>query len=144
MVGGSDVCSSDLLVAVPDWLIGNDGRLIAARAAEGVHFYLSGSVPPRSFAGEVWWQRLGAPPLYPWPALRRNDTEGRSGVDGSVRCDPDGCAWRHDGFLVALPKRPQARSEERRVGQECVSTRRSRWWPYHSNKKKTYETKPTH
>src|SRR3546814_13431653 len=23
------------------------------------------------------------------------------------------------------------RSEERRVGQECVSTCRSRWWPYH-------------
>src|SRR3546814_19928032 len=28
-----------------------------------------------------------------------------------------------------------ARSEERRVGKECVSTRRSRWSPY--NKKKT-------
>src|SRR3546814_11057744 len=25
----------------------------------------------------------------------------------------------------------QARSEERRVGKECVSTCRSRWWPYH-------------
>src|SRR3546814_14206320 len=24
-----------------------------------------------------------------------------------------------------------ARSEERRVGKECVSTCRSRWWPYH-------------
>src|SRR3546814_15462795 len=24
-----------------------------------------------------------------------------------------------------------ARSEERRVGKECVSTGRSRWWPYH-------------
>src|SRR3546814_11913647 len=23
------------------------------------------------------------------------------------------------------------RSEERRVGKECVSTSRSRWWPYH-------------
>src|SRR3546814_7836143 len=27
------------------------------------------------------------------------------------------------------------RSEERRVGKECVSTCRSRWSPYHSNKK---------
>src|SRR3546814_16957161 len=26
------------------------------------------------------------------------------------------------------------RSEERRVGQECVSTCRSRWWPYHYKK----------
>src|SRR3546814_12355711 len=28
------------------------------------------------------------------------------------------------------------RSEERRVGKECVSTCRSRWSPYHSQKKK--------
>src|SRR3546814_13868712 len=25
-----------------------------------------------------------------------------------------------------------SRSEERRVGKACVSTCRSRWWPYHS------------
>src|SRR3546814_20864662 len=30
---------------------------------------------------------------------------------------------------------PSRRSEERRVGKECVSTCRSRWSPYHSNKK---------
>src|SRR3546814_18277686 len=30
-----------------------------------------------------------------------------------------------------------ARSEERRVGKECVSTCRSRWSPYHSQKNKT-------
>src|SRR3546814_4462420 len=28
-------------------------------------------------------------------------------------------------------RRPGARSEERRVGKECVSTCRSRWSPYH-------------
>src|SRR3546814_11173803 len=28
------------------------------------------------------------------------------------------------------------RSEERRVGTECVSTCRCRWWPYHKKKKK--------
>src|SRR3546814_18605913 len=33
-----------------------------------------------------------------------------------------------------LPDSP--RSEERRVGKECVSTCRSRWSPYHSKKKK--------
>src|SRR3546814_11828234 len=26
---------------------------------------------------------------------------------------------------------PRNRSEERRVGKECVSTCSSRWWPYH-------------
>src|SRR3546814_13752120 len=34
---------------------------------------------------------------------------------------------------------PEDRSEERRVGKECVSTCRSRWSPYHS-KKKNYLT----
>src|SRR3546814_12659334 len=33
------------------------------------------------------------------------------------------------------------RSDERRVGQECVRTCRSRWRPYHTNKIKTRETK---
>src|SRR3546814_12265748 len=36
------------------------------------------------------------------------------------------------GFLWLIP-----RSEERRVGKECVSTCRSRWSPYHSKKNKT-------
>src|SRR3546814_10565325 len=34
-----------------------------------------------------------------------------------------------------------SRSEERRVGKECVSTCRSRWAPYHTNKNKTYKKK---
>src|SRR3546814_20064353 len=33
------------------------------------------------------------------------------------------------------PRRGRARSEERRVGKECVSTCRSRWSPYNSKKK---------
>src|SRR3546814_20079408 len=37
---------------------------------------------------------------------------------------------------VALVLYQGGRSEERRVGKECVSTCRSRWSPYHSNKKK--------
>src|SRR3546814_10757635 len=32
---------------------------------------------------------------------------------------------------MALGKQPARRSEERRVGKECVSTCRSRWSPYH-------------
>src|SRR3546814_18227115 len=31
------------------------------------------------------------------------------------------------------------RSEERRVGKECVSTCRSRWSPYHTKKKTTHK-----
>src|SRR3546814_11849475 len=40
------------------------------------------------------------------------------------------------GWQVAAPAHEiealQLRSEERRVGKECVSTFRSRWSPYHS------------
>src|SRR3546814_9000269 len=34
-------------------------------------------------------------------------------------------------LLVQLAQLFQARSEERRVGKECVGTSRSRWSPYH-------------
>src|SRR3546814_11280049 len=40
---------------------------------------------------------------------------------------------------VARRRAGAARSEERRVGKECVSTCRSRWSPYHSKKKNTQE-----
>src|SRR3546814_1817031 len=34
-------------------------------------------------------------------------------------------------FLTGAAISPKLRSEERRVGKECVSTCRSRWSPYH-------------
>src|SRR3546814_15305364 len=37
----------------------------------------------------------------------------------------------HITGLLGLPRRVYTRSEERRVGQECVSTCRSRWSPSH-------------
>src|SRR3546814_11342856 len=33
------------------------------------------------------------------------------------------------------------RSEERRVGNECVGTGRSRWWPTHKTNKRTHKKK---
>src|SRR3546814_14205560 len=36
-----------------------------------------------------------------------------------------------DRSFTFVTKTPPARSEERRVGKECVSTCRSRWSPYH-------------
>src|SRR3546814_6110388 len=44
-----------------------------------------------------------------------------------------GAVGRLDAVLVADPRHAglQRRSEERRVGKECVSTCRSRWSPYH-------------
>src|SRR3546814_15067427 len=40
-------------------------------------------------------------------------------------------ALDHDSVVALILQR----SEERRVGQECVSTCRYRWSPYHKNKK---------
>src|SRR3546814_9224720 len=48
-----------------------------------------------------------------------------------------GCAMGHEDGLWREPEarlRPE-RSEERRVGKECVSTCRSRWSPYHYKNK---------
>src|SRR3546814_1099357 len=45
-----------------------------------------------------------------------------------------GAAARADiraGSVLALGPARRTRSEERRVGKECVSTCRSRWSPYH-------------
>src|SRR3546814_13406074 len=41
--------------------------------------------------------------------------------------------WAADGrqALRLLTRAGERRSEERRVGKECVSTCRSRWWPTH-------------
>src|SRR3546814_18421262 len=51
-------------------------------------------------------------------------------------------------MLISLPLLPRcvrakARSEERRVGKECVSTCKSRWQPYHSQKQLDKEKRIT-
>lgn len=111
---------SPWVTPAPDLLVGGDGRLLAARASDG-RYYLT-QVPPRGFAAETWWERLGAPPLYPWPALRRGQVDGRPGTDGSLRCDPDGCSWRYSGFLVALPRQPKAITEDCRHADAVIAT----------------------
>src|SRR3546814_11525784 len=55
-------------------------------------------------------------------ALLRNPREAVSGERLAAMGDPDAI----ENYRVVL-----GRSEERRVGKECVSTCRSRWSPYH-------------
>src|SRR3546814_16884860 len=50
--------------------------------------------------------------------------EERGGILVAIEVLQEGYAWADD--LVGA-----GRSEERRVGKECVSTCRSRWSPYH-------------
>src|SRR3546814_12300954 len=52
--------------------------------------------------------------------------------DFSVRADEDRALTQRIGKCRAPTRHPSGRSEERRVGKECVSTCRSRWSPYHS------------
>src|SRR3546814_12779978 len=54
--------------------------------------------------------------------------------------DESGGRGRHGGNLARYRRSAATsapRSEERRVGKECVSTCRSRWSPYHKKKKMT-------
>src|SRR3546814_12899275 len=44
------------------------------------------------------------------------------------------------GMETAGSVAPAVRSEERRVGKECVSTCRSRWSPYHQTNKTSHTT----
>src|SRR3546814_16896087 len=47
-------------------------------------------------------------------------------------------------LMADIIKNPASRSEERRVGHECVSTCRSRWSPYHSKKQQRKLTNAHH
>src|SRR3546814_14261339 len=56
------------------------------------------------------------------------------------------CTTRKPSCYSANRQQPRysMRSEERRVGKECVSTCRSRWTPYHSKKNDTNSKYHTH
>src|SRR3546814_12950455 len=71
--------------------------------------------------------------------LRNIETATHIEVDADVRYWEDARIngiVDADGDLIFGRDRSKARSEERRVGKECVSTCRSRWSPYHKKKKK--------
>src|SRR3546814_12737336 len=70
----------------------------------------------------VWWQFLFA---------RNGLMQVQAGAT-TLTLPPDYGVWIHPGCVHTL----WIRSEERRVGKECVSTCRSRWSPYHYKKNK--------
>src|SRR3546814_12080080 len=66
---------------------------------------------------------------------RRADVDARMRARRRPRCfgfEQDAAQRRQ---AVAAEKGAEERSDERRVGKECVSTCRSRWSPYHEKKK---------
>src|SRR3546814_20978838 len=90
----------------------------------------------RSFA-----PRASAPGVPPFPVLQSTKAESpafRQACDQvGAECDrKDHCATRPTKKRAPVPVPSSItggvdRSEERRVGKECVSTCRSRWSPYH-------------
>src|SRR3546814_15053998 len=83
------------------------------------------------WSSDVCSSDLATPPVrHGFPLdWRRRLPASRRHARGSCRLLPP-CRCRTRGC------RSPSRSEERRVGKECVSTCRSRWSPYHSKKKK--------
>src|SRR3546814_11537607 len=61
--------------------------------------------------------------------LSREERAVADDIGDYFRVPPDGRDLNYDKFF------DQGRSEERRVGKECVSTCRSRWSTYHYKKK---------
>src|SRR3546814_16737139 len=77
-----------------------------------------------------WWTRAdaaGIAPIIAVPTTAGTGSEvGRAGVITDERS--------HTKRIIFHPQmmpRVVIRTEERRVGKECVSTCRSRWSPYH-------------
>src|SRR3546814_15842769 len=119
----SDVCSSDLQISRfqcskqfdvhPVLLLVGDGRHPAWAPAPAVRDREAAALA--GGGGADLRSKLGGPPiLESWraPMPKCHDTQREEIARGGVRCPPP-------------------RSEERRVGKECVSTGRSRWSPEH-------------
>lgn len=92
-----------LLVRPPDFLVSNDGKTIAARAADGALYIASPNA--RGFIADTWWKRDGAAGFKAWP------WRGAS-PDGRLRCDALGCAYVVGETRIALVREPAALVED--------------------------------
>src|SRR3546814_10789589 len=80
-------------------------------------------------AGRVQWSVEQMFDYFPRLKERRNTKAGS--LSGGEQQMLTMCRSLLGNPLVMLIDEPTERSEERRVGKECVSTCRSRWSPYH-------------
>src|SRR3546814_3631618 len=102
-----------------------------------VYFFFFSSRRRHTRCALVTGVQTCALPIYTWAAPLMDAITAAVGALGAwlqaiLPAGPlrsllvDGIVAGIGAVLVFLP-----RSEERRVGKECVSTCRSRWWPYH-------------
>src|SRR3546814_18551099 len=103
----SDVCSSDLPATKRILAV----ALLASMIIAAILAFAAESVDSRVRTSEQVERLTGTPALAMVPEI------------------PD--SWTDLPPYVAVIERPCSRSEERRVGKECVSTCRSRWARLH-------------
>src|SRR3546814_12554775 len=117
----SDVCSSDLPFS-PRRGIGTDDNHAKLRRNPAIfallHDICMSAGKTRQIPQHRQLRALG---------MWRNENGERHLRSGLAGCMPVDAL----NALKALAGRKGFRSEERRVGKECVSTCRSRWAPYH-------------
>src|SRR3546814_18003932 len=118
----SEVCSSDLRLRRPPRAVCECSAHLKSAAVAGIFF-------GRELVGELVW--LG---VQVTSAIDRDDSAGGEGACFARQ------ESRERGDLArrtcALHRQSlRKRSEERRVGEECVSTCRFRWSPLYSEKK---------
>src|SRR3546814_11267399 len=120
----SDVCSSDLRLVLDGRVDGVERQLLV-RIERGQIVEID-AVPHRFGIVEIDLDQLGQRKIT--LAVARRANLALDGVAGAQAIFAD-LVRRHVNVIGT-------RSEERRVGKECVSTCRSRWSPFHSKKKK--------
>lgn len=96
----------------PDILIEPEGRLFAVRGGDGRLLISDAKI--NRLARETWVRRDGGSSLEPFPKMGASK-------DGRLRCDPAGCLYRHEGVVVALPRRSQALDEDCRSADLIVA-----------------------
>src|SRR3546814_14979854 len=117
----SDVCSSDLHTAIQEQVSGATAE--AGRALQSFRMAAdSREIPGRVLEGLV---NAGGGPQ------RMKDA-----AEMILTLERDPARLNHFVDKASKPRFKDKRSEERRVGKECVSTCRSRWSQYHKKKKK--------
>src|SRR3546814_12639500 len=133
----SDVCSSDLhaddgmrapnlinCLIFMDEVSEYNGPLMLVPGSHKVNFPL-----PELDTTTTSYPGRWTPTEWIADLAKKNGITAPKGPPGSV-------IFAHTNIVHGSPPNMSPRSEERRVGKECVSPCRSRWSPYHYKKKK--------
>ena len=104
---------------------------VVAGGKDRVVLELKAGLVPVTRAGESWTLRAARPPATrPVSATRAELAQMLGLPDGAVCDEPLWVSTGVEQLVIPIATAELVRSEERRVGKECVSLCRSRWSPY--------------